>query len=198
MKLTIEEQIKDRKRAIYIDDNPDPSYHVEENELQDLLKEVRYGYWSDNPKKGQELGRRLFNLLNRNNGQLQYILEECTKKGNDLFLYLSLPMEFTEIPFEILYHHDFIILQPNVHIMRIVSEKTATLKKENRPLKILFVAASPIDLEHDTLKFEKEEDLIFKVTEKYPLDFQVEDTGSLDGIEQILHEIKGTDILHIS
>ena len=198
MKLIIRLQIVAGKWAIHIDNNPDPSHYVEDSELQALLKEARYGHWSVNPEAGQELGRRLFTLLNRNNGQLQDALDECAQSDSELFLYVSLPMEFTEIPFELLYYNGFIALKPKVHIVRPVSEKTASIQKEDRPLKILFVAASPLDLEHATLQFEKEEDLIFKVTENYPLDFQVEDTGSLDGIEQMLYEIEGTDILYIS
>lgn len=123
-------------------------------------------------------------------------MDKCFKDNRTLYLNLNLPLELTEIPFEILYHNGFISMQPNVHIIRKVADKTAELNKENRPLKILFIAASPIDLEHSTLQFEKEEDLIFKVTEKFPIDFQVEDTGSLEGLEQTLSEIKAPEVLY--
>jgi tetratricopeptide (TPR) repeat protein len=198
MKIKISEKFDNEKRAVYIDENPEPDYFVEEDELQEFLRETRYGHWSNNSQKGIGLGQKLYNLLNRNNGQIQQALDEYTTSKLELFFYLTLPPDLTEIPFELLYDHEFISLKPNVHFVRLVSEKTATLRKENKPLKILFVAASPTDLEHATLQFEQEEENIFKVTEKYPLNFQVEDTGSLAGIEQMLYEIQGADILHIS
>jgi len=198
MKVKVEEEVEKGKRGIILDDSHKPSYYVEENELQDLLKEARYGEWSDLQEEGQELGKRLFNLLNRNSGELQNALENSANAKSKLLLNLYLPLELTEIPFEVLYYNDFIALQPNVHIVRKVADKTSEIEIENRPLKILFVAASPIDLENSTLEFEKEEDLILKATKEYPIDFQVEDTGSLEGIEQTLFEIGGTDILHLT
>ena len=198
MKFKIDGPDKEKGRGIYIDDDPHACFYIKEEELHDLLYEARYGSWGNDPQKGMELGQKLFNLLNRNNGRLRQAIDEHELNGKDLTINLVLPMDLAEIPFELLYHKDFIVLQRNIHIMRQVSEKNRTVEKENRPLKILFAAASPVDLKESTLKFENEEDLILKVTEKYPLDFQVEDTGSLEGIEQILYEIDGADILHIS
>ena len=197
MKFTVGELV-DGNRGVFIDDNPEPNYYIEENELQNLLKETRLGLWSNDQIEGQKLGKSLFNLFNRNNGELSTVLEKNITENKDLFLYLSLPLELAEIPFELLYNNDFIAVQDKAHIIRTVKEKGTSLERENRLLKILFVSASSVDLEHSTLQFEKEEDLFFKIAEKYPLDFQVEDTGSLDGIKRSLNEIQGTDILHIT
>ena len=198
LQIKIDKPAKAKQRSVFINDHHKPDYFLKEDELQDLLQQAHYGSWGKDSKNGKELGQQLFNLLNRNNGQLQNALEQCTKKDEELFIYLNLPSDLTEIPFELLYYQDFIVLQPKVHLVRLVKEKKKVIKTEDRPLKILFVAASPLDLKHATLHFEKEEDNIFKITKKYPIDFQVEDTGSLDGIEHTLYEIKGTDILHIS
>jgi hypothetical protein len=52
LKILISTEIKDEKRAVHIDDNPNPDFHVEEQELKELLKESRYGHWSDKAKEG--------------------------------------------------------------------------------------------------------------------------------------------------
>ncbi len=189
---------KDNQRGVRIDDSPHPDFYIAEKELQELLKEARKGLWSDNAENGIRLGKQLFNLLNRNSGQLQQEIEECTNYKREFNLYLSLPKDLTEIPFELLYNHDFIFLKTNSHVIRMVGNSKAELPTVDRPLKLIFVAASPTDLEHATLSFEQEEEIILDATKKYPIDFQTEDTGSLEGIKELLYEIDGTDVLHIT
>ena len=93
MKIKIIEKSDSGKRAVYIDESPAPDYFIEEDELQGLLKESRYGHWSDNSQKGMELGLKLYKLLTRNNGQIQQALNEYSASEQELYFYLFLPSD---------------------------------------------------------------------------------------------------------
>ncbi len=60
------------------------------------------------------------------------------------------------------------------------------------------MACAPIDLEDFALQFEKEEELLFKATEKFQIYMRVEDSGSLLGLTNTLIENDGFDVIHIS
>ena len=90
-------------------------------------------------------------------------------------------------------------LLPNrVHLLRQVSNWGAgkIASPENRPLKLLFMACSAQEVT-PKLDFENEEETIFRVTEKLPIDMEVEDSGSLEGLRQRL-ETEAFDVVNIS
>ena len=202
MKITIQEkEHKKDTRGVLFDINHKPGFYIEEKDLQVLLTESRIGNWHFNRQKGVEFGQKLFELLNRKNGQLQEEIENSRNCNKELCLNLSIPYDLTAIPFEILYYNNFVALEEKIHIIRLADEKKIKLETLDSPLKVLFMAASPQDLKDEhILKFEHEEDLIYKITEKYPLNFQTEDTGSLEGLKEKLDEIgePKVDVLHIS
>ena len=102
-----------------------------------------------------------------------------------------------DLPFELLYHEGF--LTPfRAHVIRRVSNwgVQKKLNPENRPLRVLFMACAPEGVE-PVLEYEKEEETIFKVSQRLPLDVDVEDTGSVQGLyEQLTHN--QYDVTHIS
>ena len=200
MKVTfrLDEQITDGQRAVYWNDAL--SYHADEDELQDLLNQARLGRWKSDQQDGISFGSRLFQLLDRSGGQLTRALREADAKGEGLYLYLDLPFEIDALPFELLYHQRFLLLKSNFHLIHRVNDRNRLQKKEavKRELKLLFMAASPLDLPAAVLQFEKEEELILKATERFPVNIRVEDSGSLQGIEDALYEGEGYDIIHLS
>ncbi len=69
----------------------------------------------------------------------------------------------------------------------------------NRPLRVLFMAASPENVE-PLLQFEAEEAMIFNATSETGTEFVVEESGTLEGLRFII-EAYGTgyfDVLHLS
>ncbi len=85
-----------------------------------------------------------------------------------------------------------------MHLLRQVSNWGAgkIASPENRPLKLLFMACSAQEVT-PKLDFENEEETIFRVTEKLPIDMEVEDSGSLEGLRQRL-ETEAFDVVNIS
>ncbi|MBU7012682.1 MAG: tetratricopeptide repeat protein, partial [Theionarchaea archaeon] len=101
-----------------------------------------------------------------------------------------------DFPFELLYHSAFLVPR-KIHLVRQVSAYAHKKEPEpqNRALKILFVACSPQGV--SVLDFEEEEEAIFDITRNLPVDMDVEDTGSLKGLETQL-EYNEYDIIHLT
>jgi CHAT domain-containing protein len=90
------------------------------------------------------------------------------------------------------------LLPDRLHLVRQVSDWGAGKAEtpENRPLKLLFMACSALGVK-PKLDFEKEEETIFRVTEKPAIDMEVDDTGSLAGLQAQL-ETQAFDVIHLS
>ncbi|OQX23614.1 MAG: hypothetical protein BWK80_25020 [Desulfobacteraceae bacterium IS3] len=200
--IRIDAEAKDNSRAVSFDD--ELSHHVQEEELQALLKESAKGFWKSDRNNGVAIGVELFRLLNGSSRQLEKTLEIAYKTGDPLELCLDIPYELSSLPFELLYDKDFLLLceHPQIYIIRKVSDRNRRkhLTPEKRPLNVLFMACSPLDLNaNEVLKFEREEEQILSSVEKLPADPNIEDSGSLQGLCDMLIEGGGKyDIVHIT
>ena len=114
-----------------------------------------------------------------------------------LHLYLRPEGPATNLPFELLYYSGFLI-PSRVHLVRRISDRGSrrTPQEQNHPLRILFMASSLEDLS-PVLGFEKEEETIYEVTNDLPVEIDVEDTGSLEGLAECLTHNE-YDIVHLS
>jgi tetratricopeptide (TPR) repeat protein len=145
-----------------------------------------------------EIGRKLFGFLDSEKHLLQRAMDEASRRGGPLTLLLCPGDQTADWPFELLARENSFLLPHRLHLVRCVSgwgaEKKVT--PQDRPLKLLFMACSALDV-HTELDFEREEETIFHVTEKLPVDMEVEDSGSLEGLrEQLLRE--PYDVVHLS
>ncbi|MEN8130992.1 MAG: hypothetical protein ABFS45_12520 [Pseudomonadota bacterium] len=178
----LDTQVAENQRAIYWDDVP--SHHIDEDELQTLLKQARSNVWKSDKQEGLRFGSRLFQLLDRAGGQLTEAMKAVHDRGEALYFYLDIPFEIDALPFELIHDQHFLLLQQDLHLIRRVNDRNRLQAKapQRRPLKLLFMACSPLDLQDSVLQFEKEEELILKATERFPLNMLVEDSGSLAGL----------------
>ena len=69
----------------------------------------------------------------------------------------------------------------------------------NRPLRVLFMATSPEDVK-PLLNFEDEEGRILDATRTRPLEFIVEESGSLEGLQYLIESFEPGyfDVFHLS
>jgi len=90
------------------------------------------------------------------------------------------------------------LLPRRAHLIRRLSDwgKDKTLSPENRPLKLLFMASSVMGKE-PVLDFELEEETIYNITHPLPMEVDVEDSGSLEGLRRRL-EREYYDVVHLS
>lgn len=144
------------------------------------------------------IGQKLFRFLEGDARHLHRALDEAAKQGEALLLQLRACKEVADWPFELLAQNHSFLLAGRVHLLRQVSDWGAekTVSPEDRPLKLLFMACSPLDVKPE-LDFEREEETIFQVTEKLAIDMEVEDSGSLEGLRQQL-ENEVYDVVHLS
>ncbi|MBT34133.1 MAG: hypothetical protein CMO01_31100 [Thalassobius sp.] len=198
IKIEIGSEIIGDKRTVHIND--ELSHHLSEETLQSCLKESRMEGWKRDESVGRKLGIDLWQLFNGSGGLFQSLITDAYSKGEELHLYFHIPYEIDALPLELLNNNSFVALRSNSHIIRQVETrnefKTRTPKKQ--PLNLIFMACSPSDLHDATLSYEEEEELILNSIDKYPIDMAVEDSGSLEGLENTIFEFGGVDIVHLS
>lgn len=125
------------------------------------------------PEHHLGLGQKLFRFLDGDGRHLQRCLEEAGKLSEPLTLQLRAAKEIADWPFELLAQDDAFLLPSRLHLLRQVSDWGAQKisAPANRPLKLLFMACSALDVEPE-LDFECEEETIFRVTEKLAIDME--------------------------
>ncbi|MGB7001691.1 MAG: tetratricopeptide repeat protein [Halobacteriota archaeon] len=167
------------------------------DEIHQLEDQTRDFDWNKSPALSRQIGERLFTLLNGDRQTLLRALKEANEYGETLQLIVEAEGPASNLPFELLYHNNFLV-PSQIHLIRRVSDRGSkkTPEPEDRPLKILFMACSPLDTS-PVLEFEKEEDTILKVTKDLPVDIDVEDTGSLEGLGEWL-DTNEYDVVHIT
>jgi tetratricopeptide (TPR) repeat protein len=145
-----------------------------------------------------ETGEKLYRFLDGDSRHLERALKNAWRKGQSLELYISICVEAADWPFELLAKEGNFLLTKNMHLIRSVSDRgeAQAYSPHDRPMKLLFMACSAQDVKPE-LDFEKEEESIFKITEKLPLEMDVEDSGSLEGLREWL-ELHEYDVVHLS
>jgi len=166
-------------------------------EIYRLEEQTHDFTWNQSPDLSRQIGEQLFTLLNGDRQALLRALKEAEGYGEPLQLIVRAEGPASHLPFELLYHNEFLV-PSGLHLIRRVSDwgSQRMPEPENRPLKILFMACSPRDV-YPVLEFEKEEDTIFEVTRDLPVEIDVEDTGSLEGLGEWLATNK-YDVVHIT
>jgi tetratricopeptide (TPR) repeat protein len=168
-----------------------------EQSAGEIMQDETWRVWQ-NPLNQLNIGRKLFRFLDGDSRHLQRALDEASRQGESLHLHLYTCNQAADWPFELLAQEDIFLLPYRLHLVRRVSDwgTARDLPAKNGQLKLLFMACSPLDVEPE-LDFEREEESIFRVTEKLPIDMDVEDSGSLAGLREQL-ERGQYDVAHLS
>jgi tetratricopeptide (TPR) repeat protein len=153
--------------------------------------------WKDR-RNQLEIGEKLFRFLDGKGGHLQQALKQAEALDEDLQIHLSAGGETVNWPFELLARDGTFLLPSLLHLVRSAPEGEGIEETppQNRRLRLLFMACSPLDVKPE-LDFEQEEETIFKATEKLAIDMEIEDTGSLAGLREKLEQ-QQYDIVHLS
>lgn len=145
-----------------------------------------------------ETGEMISQFLDGDAACLQRALMDARRGGFPLKLLINACLEASDWPFEFLADNGAFLLSQDVLLARIVSDygEDSEMSVPKRPLELLFMACSALDVQPE-LDFEKEEESILEVTEKLPVDVDVEDSGSLEGLRAQL-ERQQYDVVHLS
>jgi hypothetical protein len=148
--LKLDDQVVEGRRQFVLDGRPE--HGISQDLLDKALKQARVGIWRHDPQAGFDLGRKLFQLMDGSGGALSSELQKCDRHEPCEF-YITLPTELNALPVELLADESgFLQLHRKLNIYRAEMDRSSSWAPVDRPLKMLFMAASPIDLEERTLR----------------------------------------------
>ena len=184
---------------LFKEDDPQPLCDVsaERQTLAQLLEDAD-GHYRRSGIALDQLGRRLFNYLEQHLRLSSYF-------NQPLALRIESDDQLRHLPWELL--HDGQHFWNNHPLHRFTPLRTAhqcetradTRPPANRPLRVLFMAASPEDV-HPVLDFEAEEAHILKTGDRAGIELHVEESGSLEGLRDTVeaHPDDNFDVVHIT
>ena len=174
-------RLGDKQRSISVD------------ELQRFIDDSQASY--KNGLNLSSLGQALFNWLNG----AENWLTDCQNS----ILQIKTSAEFDNIPWELLnnsQNQQYLCAHPHKPFtpQYLVSSEQQDVCVEKRPLRLLFMASSPENV-NPILDFEQEEASILNATAKTNLELIVEESGSLDGLtEHISDSPELFDVVHLT
>ena len=177
-------------------------------EIADLIQLVERDYYVFLPEDYKKTGTKLFNWLDGNDRFLQQLLDK--QRGKGVVLAISTSGNIAHLPWELLHNGKCFLVEtkPGIIPVRWVSSdavKQLSIKPEpeNRALQMLFMAASPLNVQ-PVLDFEREEASILTATARQPLTLTVEESGCLEELGYLVADYgkedgKGYfDVLHLT
>ena len=171
--------------------------HSFDQSANEIATEEVERLWQE-PQHQLTIGQKLFRFLDGNAHHFQQALDESARHGEPFQLLLRACKQTDDWPFELLAQASSFLLPQRLHLVRWVSDWGAEKKipPQDRQIKLLFMACSALDVKPE-LDFEREEEVIFKITENHAIDMEVEDSGSLDGLRRNLVQTQ-YDVVHLS
>jgi hypothetical protein len=151
-----------------------------------------------NPRHQMPIGQKLFRFLDGDDCYFQDLLQKAHRRDESFHIHLQTNRETADWPFELLAHDNKFLLPHRLHLDRYVSDwgVEKEILPKDRPLKLLFMASSALDV-IPVLDYEREEEAIYRIIGNLTIDMEVEDSGSLEGLRGHL-EREQYDVLHLS
>jgi len=165
-------------------------------EIEEFVERVDAEYASSGPDL-VGLGEQLFSWLD---GPTERWLVDL--RDENTVLHLSCEGRLRHLPWELMADSTgFVapqIIKPLVPVRRVGTTSTERTVA-NRPLRVLFMAASAVDVAPE-LDFEAEEAAILTATSGSGIELVVEESGSLEGLEFVLgqYEAGYFDVIHLT
>ncbi|MEO0841209.1 MAG: CHAT domain-containing protein [Cyanobacteria bacterium J06643_5] len=170
-------------------------------EITDLVQIAERDYYTALPEQHDVTGKRLFDWLDGDDRWLSRAIREC--RGEELVVAIKAEQQLTHLPWEVLHDgDDFLInrVNPVVVPVRWIEGDCESKELEARPLRVLFMATSPLNVT-PVLDFEQEEATILQETAATdsPLELRVEESGSTSGLQKVWSRYTDTfDVFHLS
>jgi hypothetical protein len=147
-----------------------------------------------------EIGENLFYFLDGTNDTRYFsqVLDKAAGLKKKIQINLRTCEETADWPFELIAKKGEFLLLERVHLVRRVSDRG--IERDTTPvndkIRLLFMACDYLDKDSG-LNHEKEEEAIKKIAIAFPIEMEVEDSGSLQGLQDRL-ECKHYDIVHLT
>ncbi|MBG1243171.1 CHAT domain-containing protein [Nostoc sp. NZL] len=171
-------------------------------EIKGLSDQVETDYYTRLPVDYATTGQALYNWLDKSDRILANALKEPHPQG--LIIAIATDKGLAHLPWELLHDgHSFLVEKtPPIIPVRWVSNGkaiTTANSPQNRPLNVLFMATSPLEVEPE-LDYEAEEGKILQATARTPIDLRVEESGCLTELSYVVREYETGyfDIFHLT
>ncbi|HEY9850657.1 MAG TPA: tetratricopeptide repeat protein [Leptolyngbyaceae cyanobacterium] len=168
--------------------------------IDNLLKQAKRDYYLGRPAL-VEIGKQLFFWLDGNGRWLSRAIEKT--KDDGLILAIDAGQKLAHLPWEVL-HDDIDFLVKRVNPVTIPIRQVGWVEEtkpniiEARPLRVLFMATSPQEVE-PVLDFEREEARILEDTAELPLMLRVEESGCIEELGKLWKRYKEPfDVFHLT
>ena len=173
---------------------------IDRTMIDQFTTEVEEAYTKTTPSLSR-LGQSLYDWLD---GPTQRWLESLLRHHpTGLALHIDVEERLRHLPWELLAPepHRYLCanaLRPFTPVRRVTDHRLAT-ETANRPLRVLFMAASPEGVE-PVLNFEEEERRILDATREQGIELIVEESGSLQGLQHTIQSFgpEYFDVFHLS
>ena len=168
-------------------------------EIADLTKKAEADYYAIDDPDLVEIGKRLFRWLD---GTDRWLVRELGSFGaGRVALLIQAGPKLGHLPWEVLHDGTAFLVRgarPAVLPVRWRPTKPEAVPTQNRPLNVLYMATSPLEV--GELDYEEEEGRILQATQTYPLALTVEETGTLSELRDLVNGYpKGYfDVLHLT
>lgn len=168
------------------------------------------GHWAPKFPQLIALGRSLFQWLDGPDGWLRagLVNEETT-----VLLDLAAPLQaqdlnpgtsalvrkLAHLPWELLHDGKEFLAERGPQPIRVMQSRTNHSQPANRPLRLLFMATSPEDVQ-PVLDYEREEATILDATRQQPIGLVVEESGSVTQLKNLVASFEDGhfDVFHIT
>lgn len=199
---------KDYAEFRYFWNNPNQyqSHQLPLAQIADLINRAETDYYTRLPEEYAKTGQSLYNWLDGTERYLQQALDPYRHEG--IVLAISTSEGLAHLPWEILHDGKRFLVEaeatPTVIPIRCINQSSSQPlihedKPANRALNVLFMAASPLQVEPE-LDYEAEEGQILAATKQTPIHLQVEESGCLTELGRLVREYERNyfDVFHLT
>ncbi len=170
--------------------------------IQKLIDRAETDYYTPLPADLAQTGQQLYAWLDSADRFLAGAVEAAQGLTDVLVLAMATSGRLAHLPWETLHDGAGFLVQPQnpcVVPVRWWARKAPALPPENRALRVLFMATSPLEVE-PVLDFENEEALILEATRKQPLTLLVEESGDLAELKNLIDSYDAAyfDVVHLT
>jgi CHAT domain-containing protein len=171
-------------------------------EIKGLRYTAETEYYTHIPVDYATTGQALYNWLDKSDRILANALKEPHPQG--LIIAIATDEGLAYLPWEVLHDGKCFLVEktPPLIPVRWVSNGqpiVTTNSPQNRPLNVLFMATSPLEVTPE-LDYEAEEGKILEATTRTPIDLRVEESGCLSELNYVVNEYEQGyfDIFHLT
>ena len=171
---------------------------LEESDVAQLIAEVEAGYKKSAPAPAA-LGQKLYRWLD---GAQDCWLATARKGKGGLAVHIDCEKRLRHLPWEIVSEDHSFLCGPSTKPfapVRRVGNDAQDVEPQNRPLRVLFMASSPLNVT-PVLAYEDEENRILQATGERQIELVVEESGSLPGLTERVewHGEDHFDVFHLT